>query len=73
MFADMMRYGTESGQRLFDGKGVTWGNRPMMWGFGSDPGVFWFFSILWVTTWVLVIVVLIALIRWLWKKGDKVH
>lgn len=71
MFADMMRYGTESGQNLYDDR-YFWGHHPMMWGFGNNQGAFWFFSILWLATWILVIVVLIALIRWLWKKGDKV-
>ena len=46
---------------------------PMMWLAGSNPGTMWVFGVLWLITWVLLIVVLTALARWLWKKGDKVH
>ena len=69
MFADMMRYGNDVGQRTFDDR--LWANHPMMW-WGSGSGSFWVFGILCLVTWVLVIVTLIALIRLLWKKGDKV-
>lgn len=67
MFAQMMRFGTET-QKDFDGK--VWGTHPMMWGWGNQ-GAFWLYSVLWLATWILLIVALIALIRWLWKKGDK--
>ena len=70
MFADMMRYGTDAAQRGVDDR-YFWDHHSMMWGFGNNPGVFWFFSILWLVTWILVLIVLIALVRWLWKKGDK--
>jgi len=70
MFADMMRWGTESGQKLPSDDRWLWGH-PMMGWAGNNPGAFWFFGILWLATWILVIVALIALIRWLWKKGDK--
>lgn len=39
---------------------------------GANFGVYPVVSILWIITWVLVIVVLVAFIRWMWKKGDKV-
>lgn len=71
MFAGMMRWGAESGQRLYDGQGP-WVGHPMMWWTGSSSGAFWVFGILWLVTWLLVIVVLVALVRWIWKKGDKV-
>ena len=69
MFADMMRYGNDVGQRTYDDR--LWENHPMMWWSGGS-GAFWVFGILCLVTWILVIVALIALIRWLWKKGDKV-
>ena len=71
MFADMMRWGTESGQKLPSDDRYFWDHHPMMGWMGANSGVFWVFGILWLATWVLVIIVLIALVRWLWKKGDK--
>lgn len=42
----------------------------MMGGYGQET--FWIFALLCIVTWVLIIVALIAFIRWMWKKGDKV-
>lgn len=70
MFADMMRWGTESGQKLADDRFFE-GHHPMMWWAGNNITAFWSIWILWLVTWILVIIVLIALARWLWKKGDK--
>lgn len=39
------------------------------WMMGS--GGIWFGGVFWLITWILVIAVLAALVRWLWKKGDK--
>lgn len=44
-----------------------WGDSSMMGGWQAG---FWLWSILAWVTWILIIVALIALIRWLWKKGD---
>ena len=45
---------------------------PMMqWG-GSGSGLVWIGGVLCVITWVLIIILLISLIRLIWKKGDKV-
>lgn len=41
----------------------------MMGAYGQET--FWIWAILCLVTWVLVIVALIAFIRWMWKKGDK--
>ena len=71
MFADMMRWGTDSAQSLPADDRYFRGYHPMMGWMGGSAGAFWAFGILWIVTWVLVIIVLIALIRWLWKKGDK--
>ena len=68
--ADMMRFGTEGAQKGLDDR--YFGYHPMMWWAGDNAGAFWIFGALWIVTWILVIVLLIALIRWLWKKGDKV-
>lgn len=54
-------------------QGVQTYGHPMMMFFGNNPGALWLFGILWIVTWVLFMAVLVALLRWLWKKGDKVH
>ncbi len=43
--------------------GDGWG---MMGGYGTS-----LFSVFHIITWFLVICVLVALLRWLWKKGEK--
>lgn len=48
-----------------------WSNSSMMWGWGQNPTLWWLHGILAIITWVLFIAVLVALLRWLWKKGDK--
>lgn len=66
--------------------GQTWkgGERPMMgpgmmgwyggnsagWGMMGQGG-FWIWMILGWITWILIIVALVAFIRWMWKKGEK--
>ena len=71
MFDDMMRWGTESADKLPADDRYFRGSHPMMWWAGNNSGAFWVFGLLWIVTWILIIIVLIALIRWLWKKGDK--
>lgn len=72
LLADMMRFGTESADKVLDDR--LWRSHPMMmWWGGSNQSVFWLFLALWLITWILIIVTLIVLIRWLWKKGDKVR
>ncbi|MBI4037073.1 hypothetical protein HY385_01475 [Candidatus Daviesbacteria bacterium] len=41
---------------------------PMMGGFGVFG---WVAAIFWIITWALVLIAMVALIRWLWKKGGK--
>lgn len=69
LLAGMMRFGTESADKVIDERYFRY--HPMMGWFGDGTGV-WLFGLLWLVTWVLVIAILIALVRWLWKKGDKV-
>ena len=70
LVANMMRYGADNAL----GKGAEgaqlWANHPMMWGYSSG-GAIWVWSIFCIVSWVAVIAVLIALARWLWKKGDS--
>ena len=70
MFGNMMRYGASPLPQRYDDRYFS-GYHPMMWWAGNNSGAIWAFGFLWIVTWLLVIVVLIALIRWLWKKGDK--
>ena len=46
MFADMMRWGTESGQKLPSDDRYFWGHHPMMGFMGNNAGAFWVFGIL---------------------------
>lgn len=43
--------------------------------FGSfemmNPGFIWVFGLMCLVTWILVILALVSLVRWLWKKGNK--
>ncbi|KKR54775.1 MAG: hypothetical protein UT92_C0013G0011 [Candidatus Curtissbacteria bacterium GW2011_GWA1_40_24] len=73
MFADMIRWGTESPDKLPADDRYFRDYHPMMLWAGNNSGALWIFGLLWIVTWILVIVVLIALVRWLWKKGDKVR
>jgi len=66
----MMRFGNESTHGAVDNRYINY--HPMMGWAGGGNNTFWFFSILCFVTWILIIILLIALIRWLWKKGDKV-
>lgn len=53
-----------------------WHMGPWMMGFWGGPTGgwltgFWIWSILSWLTWILIIVALVAFIRWMWRKGDK--
>lgn len=48
-----------------------WYSHPMMGWLGNNSGT-WFVGIIFcLITWLLIIAVLVALVRWLWKKGDS--
>ena len=70
MFSEVARYGTDAAQKGL-GRDFS-GYHPMMWGVGPNSGVLWVFGFLWAVTWILLIIALVALIRWVWKKGDEV-
>lgn len=72
MFPQGAQYPTPTPQGPWGQGGYgPWASQPMMWGIGTNPQTAWFFSLLWLVTWILVIVILIAVIRWLWRKGDR--
>ncbi len=50
--------------------GNFWYGHPMM-GWAGNTNLIWVYSFFCLVTWLLVIAVLIALVRWLWKKGDS--
>lgn len=70
MLVGMMKFGTESGRTLYDDR--FYSGHPMMWGWGDGGSFLWIHAFLGLITWALVIAVLFALARWLWKKGDRV-
>ncbi len=45
---------------------------PMMMFLGNSQGALWFASVLWFVTWILIVAVLFALLRWLWRKGEEI-
>lgn len=65
---EMMRFGSESADRVLDDKYFRY--HPMMGWLGDGTGI-WFYALLCLVTWILIIAVLVALLRWLWKKGDN--
>jgi len=76
LLASMMRWGASPDpQGYYDDR--FWSSRSMMWGGANQnpgkpkPDLWWLHGILAFATWILVIIVLVALARWLWKKGDK--
>jgi len=68
MLISLMRYGDDLSTKGLDSS-RTWSDHPMMQGVGNAG--LWVYGILHLVTWILVITVLIGLVRWLWKKGDK--
>lgn len=70
LLAGMMRFGTEAAETGFDDRYFRYHQMMPWFGGGTD---IWLSAFLWLVTWILIIAVLVALVRWLWKKGDKVR
>lgn len=70
MLAQAVQYGPPQQGPGFTG-GTPWVGHPMMWWVGNNPNTFWLFGILWFISWIALIAALVALTRWLWKKGDR--
>lgn len=69
MLAQATQYSDKVSQ--FDGRG-DWGQgMHYMMGYGGYGAFPPLGVLLWVATWILVVMVLIALFRWLWRKGDN--
>lgn len=66
---NMMRQGGGGWNMMGPGM-MGWGTGPTGWGV-MGSGTFWIWSLLSWITWILIIVALVAFIRWMWKKGDK--
>lgn len=65
----MMKMAHMMGEVSGEATGGAW-HCPMMAGLtGMGAGWMWLGGIIWLVTWILVIAVLLALLRWLWKKG----
>ncbi len=70
ILAQVMRYGNQSGAATRPSSGT--GVRSMMGWAGNNPTAVFLNDLLGLITWILIIAVLFALLRVLWKKGDKV-
>ncbi len=69
MMGMMKNLSQKGGEQNMMGPGMmSWGQGGMM---SQAGGNFWIWSILSWLTWILVVVALIAFIRWMWKEGDK--
>lgn len=60
----------------FDKTGAQFGEKSIRFGHGTnfaggDGSIAVLFPLLHLITWVLLAVLLVALIRWIWAKGDK--
>ncbi|MBI2012740.1 hypothetical protein HYW39_01810 [Candidatus Curtissbacteria bacterium] len=72
MFPQGVQYNPGQGQPTGNySQSIPWGGHPMMWWADNNSGALWLFGLLWIVTWILFAAVLLALFRWLWKKGDK--
>lgn len=62
----------KGGERSMMGPGMMgwYGGNSAGWGMMGQGG-FWIWMILGWITWILIIVALVAFIRWMWKKGEK--
>lgn len=70
VLAQMVRYGTQSGVVAGPNSGA--GVRSMMGWAGNNPSAVLLNDLLGLITWILIIAVLFALLRVLWKKGNKI-
>lgn len=67
----MMRLAHMMGEVSGEATNNVW-HCPMMFGLtGMGAGWMWLGSLIWLATWILIIAVLVALLRWLWKKGGE--
>ena len=65
------RYGPQASPPAGSDNGYYWSGHPMMGWFGNSNASWVVGSVFWLITWLLIIAVLVALVRWLWKKGDS--
>lgn len=80
--APMMQWGQDATKSVSPDDVNNWNN----WGYGmmgrhwglvngmmswENGWILWVWQVLCLVTWFLVVLVLIALFRWLWKKGSK--
>lgn len=68
MFAQATQYVDNADK--FPDKGAWAARMQNMMGYGPYGSFPSLAVVLWLVTWVLVVMVLFALFRWLWKKGD---
>lgn len=66
----MWRFFEATASAGFDQNEFVFGRHMGAFGF-TNPAMMWVFGLFWLITWILVIAALAALVRWLWKKGNK--
>lgn len=73
MMAILADVGNTAGGTSCPGQSGQWGMMGpwMMGGFQTGSGWFLLGGLLWLVSWALLIFVLVAFARWLWKKGNK--
>ena len=64
-------FGPSATNAAWADNGMKWGNRGMFMT-GPDGSLFVLWALFCLVTWILVIALLVVLIRYFWKLGDKV-
>lgn len=71
MFNEMMKFSSEAAQKGYPLDRYGSGYHPMAAWMQGNSAFLYLHSLLALVTWTLIVILLIALIRWLWKKGDN--
>jgi len=72
VFDEMMKFSSEAAQKGYPlDRNYNWDHHPMAAWMQGNATFLYLHSLLALVTWTLITILLIALIRWLWKKGDN--
>lgn len=67
----MMRFSTDAAQKGYGSDVYGWNYHPMSAWMQGNATFLYLHTLFALVSWALLIILLIALIRWLWKKGDN--